>query len=220
MTISSNSRIAELEKKIKELNDQIRVYKNELSDKQKEFTQEKADLQLVIDQQKKGGEEASNAELNKVKKDLEKAQKELQEGAVEKERFQAQLEMLVQELEQKQVILALKTNLNAELTHVYKLKLWKVFFSRRSKKILSISTLRRIKPMILKTNIEPDFDLNLFQTSFSKMMYNISVAEKRVVSKEKQFLEVFCISRDNKVLSKCSYCPSHYLCSDLLSIWL
>ena len=52
------------------------------------------------------------------------------------------------------------------------------------------------------------------------MMYNISVAEKRVVSKEKQFLEVFCISRDNKVLSKCSYCPSHYLCSDLLSIWL
>ena len=123
MTISSNSRIAELEKKIKELNDQIRVYKNELSDKQKEFAQEKADLQLVIDQQKKGGEEASNAELNKVKKDLEKAQRELQEGAVEKERFQAQLEMLVQELEQKQVILALKTNLNAELTHVYKLKL-------------------------------------------------------------------------------------------------
>ena len=118
MTISSNSRIAELEKKIKELNDQIRVYKNELSDKQKEFTQEKADLQLVIDQQKKGGEEASNAELNKVKKDLEKAQKELQEGAVEKERFQAQLEMLVQELEQKQVILALKTNLNAQLTYV------------------------------------------------------------------------------------------------------
>merc|ERR1719266_2212774 len=31
------------------------------------------------------------------------AQKELQEGAVEKERFQAQLEMLVQELEQKQM---------------------------------------------------------------------------------------------------------------------
>ena len=83
------------------------MYKNELSDKQKEFAQEKADLQSVIDQQKKGGEEASNAELNKVKKDLEKAQKELQEGAVEKERFQAQLEMLVQELEQKQVILAI-----------------------------------------------------------------------------------------------------------------
>ena len=107
--VTSNSRIAELEKKIKELNDQIRVYKNELSDKQKEFAQEKADLQSVIDQQKKGGEAASNAELDKVKKDLEKAQKELQEGAVEKERFQAQLEMLVQELEQKQVILVMPT---------------------------------------------------------------------------------------------------------------
>ena len=92
----SPARIAELEKKIKELNDQIRVYKNELSDKQKEFAQEKADLQLVIDQQKKGGEDASTAELDKVKKDLEKAQKELQEGAVEKERFQAQLEMFKQ----------------------------------------------------------------------------------------------------------------------------
>ena len=109
-TLTSYSRIAELEKKIKELNDQIRVYKNELSDKQKEFAQEKADLQSVIDQQKKGGEEASNAELNKVKKDLEKAQKELQEGAVEKERFQAQLEMLVQELEQKQVILSISNS--------------------------------------------------------------------------------------------------------------
>ena len=86
------------------------MYKNELSDKQKEFAQEKADLQSVIDQQKKGGEEASNAELNKVKKDLEKAQKELQEGAVEKERFQAQLEMLVQELEQKQVILSISNS--------------------------------------------------------------------------------------------------------------
>ena len=100
-----------MEKKIKELNDQIRVYKNELSDKQKEFAQEKADLQLVIDQQKKGGEEASTAELDKVKKDLEKAQKELQEGAVEKERFQAQLEMLVQELEQKQVSYLISINL-------------------------------------------------------------------------------------------------------------
>ena len=114
--VTSYSRIAELEKKIKELNDQIRVYKNELSDKQKEFAQEKADLQSVIDQQKKGGEEASNAELNKVKKDLEKAQKELQEGAVEKERFQAQLEMLVQELEQKQVILTI-SNTNVKNYH-------------------------------------------------------------------------------------------------------
>ena len=92
-----------MEKKVKELNDQIRVYKNEISDKQKEFNQEKADLQLVIDQQKMGGEQAANAEMDKVKKDLEKAQKEVKEGAVERERFQAQLEMLVQELEQKQV---------------------------------------------------------------------------------------------------------------------
>jgi chromosome segregation ATPase len=116
-------RIAELEKKIKELNDQIRVYKNELSDKQKEFAQEKADLQTVIDQMKMGGEQvghhhdinatftpspspsqAANAEADKLKKDLEKAQKEIKEGAVERERFQAQLEMLVTELEQKQVL--------------------------------------------------------------------------------------------------------------------
>ena len=112
-----------MEKKIKELNDQIRVYKNELSDKQKEFAQEKADLQLVIDQQKKGGEEASTAELDKVKKDLEKAQKELQEGAVEKERFQAQLEMLVQELEQKQVsyLISIKLLISRDITrrHVF-----------------------------------------------------------------------------------------------------
>ena len=117
----SPARIAELEKKIKELNDQIRVYKNELSDKQKEFAQEKADLQLVIDQQKKGGEEASTAELDKVKKDLEKAQKELQEGAVEKERFQAQLEMLVQELEQKQVsyLISIKLLISRDITRRY-----------------------------------------------------------------------------------------------------
>jgi len=38
-----------------------------------------------------------------MKVDLEKAQKEVAEGAVERERFQAQLEMLVQELEKKQV---------------------------------------------------------------------------------------------------------------------
>lgn len=110
-----------MEKKIKELNDQIRVYKNELSDKQKEFAQEKADLQLVIDQQKKGGEEASTAELDKVKKDLEKAQKELQEGAVEKERFQAQLEMLVQELEQKQVsyLISIRLLISRDITRRY-----------------------------------------------------------------------------------------------------
>ena len=54
-------RIAELEKKIKELNDQIRVFKNELSDKQKEFQQEKADLQSVIDQLKQGGDQVAAA---------------------------------------------------------------------------------------------------------------------------------------------------------------
>ena len=59
--------------------------------------------------------------------------------------------------------------------------------------------------MILKTNIEPDFDLNLFQTSFSKMMYNISVAEKRVVSKEKQFLEVFASHETTR------FCPSVHI---------
>ena len=39
----------------------------------------------------------------KMVKELEKAQKEVKEGAIERERFQQQLEMLVQELEQKQV---------------------------------------------------------------------------------------------------------------------
>ena len=57
LTMPFVSRIAELEKKIKELNDQIRVFKNELSDKQKEFQQEKADLQSVIDQLKQGGDQ-------------------------------------------------------------------------------------------------------------------------------------------------------------------
>ena len=110
-------KVVELEKKISGLNDQIRVLKNDLSDKQKEFVQEKKDLQNVIDEMKKGGDAAANAEIEKIKKDLtksntelervkkelEKAQQELKEGSVERERFQAQLEMLVQELEQKQV---------------------------------------------------------------------------------------------------------------------
>ena len=52
---------------------------------------------------KEGGETAANAELDKVKKDLEKAEKEVAEGVLERERCQAQLEMLVQELEKKQV---------------------------------------------------------------------------------------------------------------------
>ena len=110
-------KVAQLEKKISELNDQMRVLKNDLSDKQKEFAQEKKELQNVIDEMKKGGDSAANAEIEKIKKDLdksntelervkrelEKAQQELKEGSVERERFQAQLEMLVQELEQKQV---------------------------------------------------------------------------------------------------------------------
>ena len=112
-----SAKVVELEKKISGLNDQIRVLKNDLSDKQKEFVQEKKDLQNVIDEMKKGGDAAANAEIEKIKKDLmksntelervkkelEKAQQELKEGSVERERFQAQLEMLVQELEQKQV---------------------------------------------------------------------------------------------------------------------
>lgn len=112
-----SAKVDELEKKISNLNEQIRVLKLDLSDKQKEFAQEKKDLQNVIDEMKKGGDAAVNAEIEKIKKDLEKsntelekvrkdldkAQQELKEGAVEKERFQAQLEMLVQELEQKQV---------------------------------------------------------------------------------------------------------------------
>lgn len=112
-----SAKVVELEKKIRDLNDQIKVLKNDLSDKQKEFAQEKRDLQNVIDEMKKGGDAAANAEVDKIKKDLEKsntelekvrkelekAQQELKEGSVERERFQAQLEMLVQELEQKQV---------------------------------------------------------------------------------------------------------------------
>ena len=56
-----------------------------------------------------------------MKKDLEKAQKELQEGAVEKERFQAQLEMLVQELEQKQVsyLISIKLLISRDITRRY-----------------------------------------------------------------------------------------------------
>merc|ERR1719410_2171799 len=110
-------KVVEMEKKIGDLNEQIRVLKLDLSDKQKEFAQEKKDLQNVIDEMKKGGDavanaevekikkdlEKSNTELEKVRKELEKAQQELKEGSVERERFQAQLEMLVQELEQKQM---------------------------------------------------------------------------------------------------------------------
>ena len=91
------------EKKIVELSDQIKVLKNELSDKQREYVAEKQDLQRVIEEMRKGGTEAANAEVEKLRRDLEKAQKEVKEGDIERERFQAQLEMLVQELEKKQV---------------------------------------------------------------------------------------------------------------------
>ena len=64
---------------------------------------EKQDLQRVIEEMRKGSTEAANAEMEKLRRDLEKAQKDVKEGDIERERFQAQLEMLVQELEKKQV---------------------------------------------------------------------------------------------------------------------
>ncbi len=86
------------------------MYKNDLADKTKEFQTEKADLQKVIDQQREqlsksnnGPSSSSTEEVQKMATDLEKAKKEVQESAVERERFQAQLETLVRELEQKQV---------------------------------------------------------------------------------------------------------------------
>jgi hypothetical protein len=62
----------------------------------------------VIEEQKDQVKKAAagaptSPDTEKLSKDLAKAQAELKEAAVEKERFQAQLEMLVQELEQKQV---------------------------------------------------------------------------------------------------------------------
>ena len=98
-----------------ELTEQIKTYKAELSDKQKEFQQEKLELKKVIEEQRdqlKNGttdtgdgskSTTSNAEVEAMNKELVKAKQEIQEAAIEKERFQSQLEMLVQELEQKQV---------------------------------------------------------------------------------------------------------------------
>jgi preprotein translocase subunit SecF len=103
---------ADQDKKLQELNEQIKTYKAELSDKQKEFQQEKQELQKVIEEQKeqitKGGEpseksEARNADVEALNKELLKAKQECKEASIEKERFQSQLEMLVDELEQKQV---------------------------------------------------------------------------------------------------------------------
>ena len=92
-------------KKILDLTEQIKVYKMEISDKQKEFAHEKAELQKVIEEQKSQIQKGSvmPPDFEKLNKELSKAQTEVKEAAVERERFQSQLEMLVQELEQKQV---------------------------------------------------------------------------------------------------------------------
>jgi hypothetical protein len=73
-------------------------------------SQEKQELQKVVNEQRQQLEKgiaavdgAAGEQLEKLNKELQKAHKDLQEAAVERERFQAQLEMLVQELEQKQV---------------------------------------------------------------------------------------------------------------------
>lgn len=95
--------------KVAELQEQIKLHKQELEAKQKEFEDEKRELQKVISEQKdqleKGGvaDGVPAPEVERMNKELQKAQKDLQEAAVERERFQAQLEMLVQELEHKQV---------------------------------------------------------------------------------------------------------------------
>merc|ERR1712173_283191 len=91
------------------------IMKAELSDKQKEFQHEKLELKKVIDEQReqiqKGGsskqldgkQTAPGPDVEALNKKLSKAEMEIQEAAIEKERFQSQLEMLVQELEQKQI---------------------------------------------------------------------------------------------------------------------
>merc|ERR1711976_229253 len=73
---------------------------------------EKQELQKVIDEQRdqiqKGPSPGKSpgvpsAEVETLNKELTKAKEEIKEAAIEKERFQSQLEMLVQELEQKQI---------------------------------------------------------------------------------------------------------------------
>ena len=63
-------------------------------------------------------------------------------------------------------------------------------------------------------------NIYLLNLVFPKMMYNISIAEKRVLCKEKQFLEVLKYSMHETTRS-CPYIvpAPHYLCSDLPSIW-
>ena len=102
-TDANENELAQKQKKIIELTEQIKVLKADLSDKQKEFQHEKQELQKVIDEQKIQLQKGDTPDVEKIRKELEKAQKEVKEGAVERERFQSQLEMLVQELEQKQV---------------------------------------------------------------------------------------------------------------------
>ena len=98
----------EKNKKIAELSEQIKIYKSELNDKQKEFQHEKQELQKVIEEmreelKKAGGTGDLPPDVEALNKELSKAKQEVKEAAVERERFQSQLEMLVQELEQKQV---------------------------------------------------------------------------------------------------------------------
>ena len=98
----------EKNKKIAELSEQIKIYKSELNDKQKEFQHEKQELQKVIEEmreelKKGGGTGDLPPDVEALNKELSKAKQEVKEAAVERERFQSQLEMLVQELEQKQV---------------------------------------------------------------------------------------------------------------------
>lgn len=98
--------LAAKEKKIAELNEQIKIYKNELADKQKEFQHEKNELSKVIEEQRdqlQKGPASGGPDTEALNKELTKAKQEIKEAAVERERFQSQLEMLVQELEQKQV---------------------------------------------------------------------------------------------------------------------
>ena len=101
---------AQFEKKIEHLTSQIEAHKSELAEKQKQFAEEKQELQKVVEEQRQqlengvtAADGAAAEHVEKLNKELKRAQKDLQEAAVERERFQAQLEMLVQELEQKQV---------------------------------------------------------------------------------------------------------------------
>merc|ERR1712154_110630 len=100
---ASDSELAQKQKKIIELTEQIKIYKAELADKQKEFQHERQELQKVIEEQKLQLQKGDTPDVEKIRKELEKAQKEVKEGAVERERCQSQLEILIQELEQKQM---------------------------------------------------------------------------------------------------------------------